>query len=108
MLVRFHSKAGSVTMFEDVAKTLLRLMGKSGDVPGAVLAKDVPEALRRLQDGVTAHQAAPAPRSQAAEEDRDGEKVSLPTRAFPLIQLLAAAAKRDCDVIWEDAARSTG
>ncbi len=94
-------------MFGDIAKTLLRLMGKSGDVPGAVLAKDVPEALRRLQEGVTALKAAEAPRPEAEEEERDEDRVSLATRAFPLIQLLAAAAKREFDVIWEDSRRST-
>jgi len=107
MLVRFHSKAGSVTMFEDVAKTLLRFMGKSGDVPGAVLAKDVPEALRRLQDGVAANKAPETDNKQEGDAERDGGTVSLATRAFPLIQLLAAAVKRECDVIWEDAGSST-
>ena len=42
MLVTFDSKSGAITMFGDVAKSLLKLMGQSGDVPGAILGKDIP------------------------------------------------------------------
>ncbi|MGZ5225221.1 MAG: DUF1840 family protein, partial [Burkholderiales bacterium] len=52
MLVRFDSKVGTITMFGDVANTLLRLMGQSGAVPGAILAPDIPAAVERLQHGV--------------------------------------------------------
>jgi len=108
VLVRFHSKAsGSVTMFGEVAKALLELMGMSGSVPGAVLAADVPDALRRLKQGL----AAPAPNLSARErgdEEEEDRAISLKTRAVPLIQLLEAAAKRDCDVVWEEEGKATG
>ena len=51
MLVKFDSKVGGLTMFGDVAVTLLKATGNSGTVPGALLAKDIPPALQRLKAG---------------------------------------------------------
>lgn len=123
MLVRFHSKAsGSVTMFGDIAAELLRLMGMSGMVPGAVLARDVPEALRQLAQAVASAEGDRIPQAarpkngrQAEANDDDDEKdagdvprVNLRTRAHPLVKLLEAAAAEKCDVIWEEAGKATG
>jgi len=49
MLIRFDSKAGTITMFGEVAISLLRLMGQSGAIPGAILSQDIPAALARLR-----------------------------------------------------------
>ncbi|MDB5866946.1 MAG: hypothetical protein JWO70_4752 [Betaproteobacteria bacterium] len=98
MLIRFDSKAGTITMFGDVAINLLRMMGQSGSVPGAILAKDIPPALERLRQSVSGERD-PAAKPKA---DEDGEpKVGLRQRAFPLIELLERAAKQNADVIWE-------
>ena len=91
-------------MFGDVAVTLLKLMGHSGTVPSALLAADIPSALARLQQGLAAAdaevQGKQAARSGA--EDADTEPpVGLRLRAYPLIQLLSAAARQGCDVMWE-------
>ena len=103
MLVRFDSKAGTVTMFGDVAKTLLRLMGQSGAIPGAILSHDIPAAVERLKRGSAGDKAKPA----AAAKDDDAEPpVNLNQRAFPLIELLERAAKQNADVIWEEERRS--
>ena len=95
-------------MFGDVAVTLLRHMGMSGDVPGAVLAADVPGALRRLRQGVDPAQAEPGARPPESDAGDEGPRVTLRTRAFPLIQLLEAAAAHKHDVIWEQESKSTG
>jgi hypothetical protein len=118
MLVRFHSKAsGSVTMFGEVATELLRLMGMSGMVPGAVLAQDVPEALRRLRQAAESPEGdrvlqPPRPKKEAEkdeqEDDREVAKVNLRTRAFPLLRMLEDAAAEECAVVWEDASKATG
>lgn len=117
MLVRFHSKAsGSVTMFGDMAAELLRLMGMSGMVPGAALARDVPEALGRLRQAVESPEGdrilQPArPKKQDEDDEADGPdvpRVTLRTRAYPLIQMLEAAAAGECDVVWEEADKATG
>lgn len=98
MLVKFDSKAGTLTTFGDVAVQLLRLMGQSGAVPGAILAPDIPAAVQRLRNGVGAQPETAARKSQDDEEP----KVGLSQRAFPLIELLERAAKTNADVIWEE------
>lgn len=97
MLVRFDSKAGTLTTFGDVAVKLLRMMGQSGAVPGAILAPEIPAAVQRLKQAVGV-QREPA---QEADED-DGPKVNMSQRAYPLIELLERAAKTNADVIWEE------
>ena len=104
MLVRFDSKAGSITMFGDVAKRLLRLMGQTGALPGAILAADIPAAVARLRQGVSLGE----PPAQPAPDSRNDEEppVNLNQRAFPLIELLERAAKQDADVIWDEERRA--
>ena len=46
MLVTFTTNTyPDITMFGDFALTMLKMMGHSATVPGAILAPDVPEAL---------------------------------------------------------------
>jgi hypothetical protein len=52
MIVTFRSKAhADIMMFGDIAVNLLKLMGHSGTVPGALLAEEVPTALDHLKKG---------------------------------------------------------
>jgi hypothetical protein len=104
MLVTFKTEAhASITMFGDVAVTLLRLMGHSGTVPGALMPEDIPAALERLQASVAANPDATLdPESAGGREDEgEGSHVSLAHRALPLIELLAAAKKQKKYVLWE-------
>ena len=104
MLVTFTCKAYSdITLFGDIAQHLLTMMGHSGTVPGAILADDVPAALARLKRAIETEQAVPIPDSSKANQDKDTnqEPVSLRHRALPLIELLAAAARENCNVMWE-------
>jgi hypothetical protein len=87
-------------MFGDVAIRLLKMMGHSGTVPSALLADDVPAALERLQTAVTAAGESPAPGELSREEDEE-PALSLRHRALPLIELLQAAAKAECNVTWD-------
>lgn len=103
MLVTFRTSAyANITMFGDVAVRLLKMMGHSGTVPSAIRAEDVPAALERLKAAVAADKAEET-RSTAAyahSDDSEEPPVSLAHRAFPLIELLDAAANRKCDVMW--------
>jgi hypothetical protein len=102
MLVTFTCKAyADITMFGDVALTMLRMMGHSETVPGAILAEDVPAALDRLKRAVAAAKDEPVQRESAQDEDSDEQPVSLANRALPLIELLAAAAREKTDVMWK-------
>ncbi|MGH8719156.1 MAG: DUF1840 domain-containing protein [Burkholderiales bacterium] len=99
MLVRFQSPAhASITMFGDLAKTYLKAMGASGEIPGALRVEDVPAALQRLRDTVSM---LPPVKAESSKED-DSPPVSHSTRAYPLIQLLQAAAKKKQYVMWEE------
>jgi hypothetical protein len=104
VLVRFDSKAGTITRFGDVATRLLRMMGQSGAVPGAVLAADIPAAVSRLRQALAGQRENP-PAQKDRKEDEE-PPVGLSQRAFPLIELLERAAKRGDDVIWEEERRT--
>jgi len=97
MLVTFSCKAyADITMFGDVAVTLLKMMGHSGEVPGALLAEDIPAALHKLRTALAA-----AEPEVAGKGDDDAPPVSLSLRAMPLIELLEAALKEDTPVVWD-------
>jgi len=91
-------------MFGDVAVTLLKMAGHSGAMPSALLARDIPSALARLEQEL----AAAGPEEESKQSVRPGAEdadtpppVGLRLRAYPLIQLLSAAAQQGCDVMWE-------
>ena len=98
MLVTFTTEAyADITMFGDVALAMLKMMGHSATVPGAILAEDVPAALSRLTAAIDAEKVS------APVEDKDADEpvVSMAHRALPLINLLAAAAKAESNVMWK-------
>jgi hypothetical protein len=100
-LVTFSCPAyADITMLGGVAVRLLKLMGHSGTVPGALLAEDVEAALARLKAAVAADEQLPQP-GESAEGDEDEPAVSLAHRALPLIELLQAAAKAKCNLMWD-------
>ena len=48
MLVTFTTQgSANITLFGDIALAMLKMMGHSATVPGAILAEDVPVALNR-------------------------------------------------------------
>ena len=101
MLVTFSCAAyADITMFGDVAVHLLKMMGHSGTVPSALVAADVPAALERLEVAVAAKGQSPGP-GEASQAEEEEPPVSLSHRALPLIKLLKAAAKDECDVMWD-------
>jgi hypothetical protein len=113
MLVTFRSEATeSITMFGENAQALLKLMGATGRVPGALTADDVPPALSRLEAEVEAMKAqahatsAPPANNEDVSADEDDEDktmtpVSLVTRAIPLLSMMKRAAAARVSVMWE-------
>ena len=100
MLVTFTTKAhADIIMFGDIALAMLKMMGHSATVPGAILADDVPAALSRLTAAIAAETAS----SPVDDKDRDEDEpaISMANRALPLIKLLAAAAKANAFVTWK-------
>lgn len=102
MLVTFRTKAWSnITLFGDVAVTLLKMTGHSGTVPGALRAADIPATITRLQQALAAIPDEKINPNKANKDDEDDSPVGLRLRAHPLIELLSAAAEQKCDVMWE-------
>jgi hypothetical protein len=103
MLITFKSDAyADITLFGDVALQLLKIMGHSGTVPGAILAEDVPAALDRLKRGIDVEKSVLASPGNSQDKDPDDQVVSLTYRALPLIELFTAAAKKNCNVMWQE------
>lgn len=102
MLITFTTPVhADITMFGDVAKALIRMMGHSGAVPGALLAEDVPAALERLRGAVESNPEAPLdPRADDDDDEARSQSVTLKHRAMPLIELLESAAREEKNVMW--------
>lgn len=107
-LVVFRSKAaGEIYMFAETAHRLLSIIGKGDSPRGVITADQVADALARLVAAVDEEKAQHA---DAARERDDAERrgetpagerpITLGQRAYPLIEMLRAAAKRNVDVTW--------
>jgi hypothetical protein len=90
MLVTFTTRgSANITVFGDIALAMLKIMGHSATVPGAILAEDVPVALNRLTAAIAKVKASPPKENK----DQHEPGVSMAHRALPLINLLTAASK---------------
>jgi hypothetical protein len=110
MLVRFKTRFGHLTMFGDAAATMLKLLGHSGTIPGAIVNADLPAALESLKAGIERDGDQPAPEpgakpATAEEIDADPRRapVTLRMRAAPLIELIEDASRRGGDLMWDRA-----
>lgn len=109
MLVTFKCTAyADITMFGDAAEALLKLMGLSGNVPGALMGSDVAGALAKLKDALASEKDAGEnlvntsdTGSDVTDDDDAANKVALATRAVPLIELLEAAEAASANVMWD-------
>lgn len=107
MLMTFHSKAwSSIIIDRDVGVKLLKLAGHSGTIPSAMLAADIPAAIDRLNAGLDTADPGPARGSAQKNPDDSDEPppVGLRLRAFPLLEMLKASVKKNCDVTWDEGA----
>ncbi|AXT73028.1 DUF1840 domain-containing protein [Vibrio sp. dhg] len=106
MLITFRCKShANVTMFGDIGLQLIKMMGHSGTVPGAILSPDIPEALSKLTFSLAAESTAAQKNTSATGDDEEEalseQVVSLNLRAAPLIELLKSAIDAQCDVMWD-------
>jgi hypothetical protein len=102
MLVTFKCSAyADITMFGEVALKLLGMMGRSGKVPSALSAEDIPAALESLRKGVADADAKLEDQPPHEEEEGEERRVSMHNRALPLIEMLETAEREDVPVMWE-------
>lgn len=107
MIVTFQSPAsGDVIMFGDVAKRMMKIMGKEASDKGIVTVEQLPEAIARLQAAIEEDkQQRAAMRDEdlpQSEPAGDGSRpfVTLTQRALPLLELLEWSLKKNKPVVW--------
>jgi hypothetical protein len=109
-LVVFRSKAaGEIFMFAETARRILDIIGKADAPRGVISAGQVAEALARLTAAVDEEREQLRQAREAAEQatrrgepaaDESGRAVLLSQRAYPLLEMLRAAQKKQVDVTW--------
>jgi len=99
MLVTFKSKSyADITMLGDAGLIFLKFMDFGTRTPGGLSKKDVGTALTNLRRELDKLPKA----DDVDDDDADGKpRVSLHTRAIPLIELLEAAKAAENEVRWE-------
>ncbi|HTE43328.1 MAG TPA: DUF1840 domain-containing protein [Steroidobacteraceae bacterium] len=105
MLVKFSSNATeSITMFGDAATQLIRMMGATGNIPGALRAEDLSSAITSLRAALRRVQETDESHDAVEDEQEDSPPpIALSTRAMPLIGILERAAAKGTPVMWERA-----
>lgn len=110
MLITFQSKAaGDVLMYKDHAKPILDLLNKDID-RGIITAAEAPNAVATIEKEIAESRTQPDEQVQrddvqdaeAGDEANQAkvQAVSFSTRAYPLLDMLRAAAKGGYDVVW--------
>src|SRR5574340_1074505 len=108
MLITFKSKAaGDVIMFGDVARDMMKIMGKEPGEQGIVTVEQLPQAIARLREAIDADKAREAqvgedeqPKFEKTPAGGKREYVSLYRRAAPLLELLEYSLKERAPVVW--------
>lgn len=108
MLVRFVSQAtANLLMFDDVARALLTVIGKSPTQRGVITIEEMPSALvhlrtlveheKRFKEGREPREEAPIPGVGIEPH----ELVGLSVRAQPFIKTLEQALREKKEITWE-------
>jgi len=101
MLVTFTCNAyQNITMFYDVAKRLFKMIGYNEAESGVIRSEDTLEVLLRLKKAIEVDKDQPILENCQSDDSKE-QTVNIAHRAYPLIEMLEAAAKEKCDVMWE-------
>ena len=109
-LVVFRSKAAAdIVMFAENARRIFEIIGRPESPRGVITAAQVPEALQRLTAAVEQEkEQLNAMSAQTGDDASQGQTAAdlrarggtVSQRAFPLIQMLIGAEKKNTDVTW--------
>jgi hypothetical protein len=99
MLYKFKSDAGGdVIMLEPTGRQVLEMIGKGSDAKGILLPEQMAAAHAALQEGIASEEAQGA---NAQQDSSSGPKrISLRTRAWPLVMLMERSAKAKVPITW--------
>jgi hypothetical protein len=100
MLYKFKSDAGGdVIMLEATGRQVLGIMGKGLDAKGILLPGQMLAAKAAIEAAIAQEEQA-----SSAAEDADNQaahkRISLRTRAWPLVTLIERSLKADVPVTW--------
>lgn len=112
MLITFNSKShNDVTMFGNIAESLISMMAFTTDVPGAIRAEDVAMALANLESNLARVKQSSILNQEAQQsidindDDNDDDdiepEINISVRAMPLIALLKSAVASKNYVMWQ-------
>lgn len=101
-IVVFRSKAaGDFVMLAENARRIFEIIGRPESPKGVITVEQVPDALQRLTAAVEQEKKV----KSGADDPKSGDDLrarggTLSQRAFPLIEMLRAAQKKNVDVTW--------
>jgi Domain of unknown function (DUF1840) len=99
MLYKFKSDAGGdVIMLEATGRQVLEIMSKGVDAKGILLPEQMPAAKAAIEAAITLEES----QGDATDAlDHEGKKrISLRTRAWPLVTLMERSAKAKVPITW--------
>jgi hypothetical protein len=103
-MIRFSSPAaGDVHMLDEHAQKLLETLGKTSSDRGVISPEQIPGALESLRAAIAKDKpqhAKPEDSDDPDERQRREQDVDLGRRAYPLIDMLERAAKKNKEVTW--------
>jgi hypothetical protein len=98
MLITFKSPASSdVMMFGDVAKQMMKIIGKEFSDQGIITVEDLPAAIAKLKAAISTDTQSG---SQSEPNGDDEKSVGIAQRALPLVELLEWSLKQAVPVVW--------
>lgn len=106
MIITFRSKAaGEVIMLSEHAKPLLELAGKTVGATleprGVFTPEQLPDAIARIERAINGEKDPQFNEDDPVQAAKAAQYVGLKQRAFPLLDLLRQAHKKNANVTWE-------
>ncbi len=92
MIYKFKSKVtGDLIMLEPDAKRLLRIMDKTDQAKGILLAAQISDAMAAIEKAIALEE---------TEGIQDPKQVSLRQRSMPMLKMLKQCHDQSEDVVW--------
>lgn len=90
------STSHRVIMLDKDANMILKTFHTSGNIPGALYAEAIPDALEALKARIKLE----THNDDVAKSEEDNNQVGLHTKAFPLIELMKSAIEKKETLMW--------
>ncbi|TAG26825.1 MAG: DUF1840 domain-containing protein [Burkholderiales bacterium] len=99
MLYKFKSDAGGdVIMLEATGGQVLEIIGKGFDAKGILLPEQMASAKAAIEAAIALEEQ--AGKTSDEPEDKGNKRISLRTRAWPLVMLMERSAKDKVPITW--------